>query len=213
MSLLGVLKTGRKNDPRVVGELVLVYMQSNEYDRAHDYAEENYRKRPGNPINANNYFACLIMKNKSSENREALVEVINQLTIDPSERAQEMLYSMKARLVAYYDDDEMESFKIIEEAIKKFPEISYPTLTKADLATHFNNKDKLREAVDILAKSTGRTAHTYRTFIQYKAILLAMQDNVHEAKLLVKKELSGLIGTALQRLNDRLESIASNPRK
>lgn len=202
-SLTKILNKGRRRDPRFIGELVLVYMQSDEYDMAFDLAKENYRNRPGNPINANNYFACLIMKERTAENRAELQDIIDRLAIDPSDRAQEMLDSMKARLVAFYDDDEAVSMSLIEEAIHKFPQVDYPILTKADLATHFNNPAKLREAVNRLESEIRRNAQTYRTFVKYKAMLLAMQGDLHQAKQLVKRELSGLIGTSLQRLNDR----------
>ena len=207
-SLTKILSKGRRRDPRFIGELVLVYMQSDEYEMAFDLAKENYINRPGNPINANNYFACLIMRNRTAENRVELKNIINRLTIDPSDRAQEMLDSMKARLVAFYDDDETASMALIEEAIHKFPTVDYPILTKADLATHFNNPAKLREAVNRLEIVTGKNAQTYRTFVKYKAMLFAMQGDLHQAKQLVKRELSGLIGTALQRLNDRLDYLA-----
>lgn len=207
-NLTRLLGKNNRRDPRVIGELVLVYMQSDEYDLAYDFARENYLSRPGNPINANNYFSCLIMKDCTAENESELKKIINRLSIDPSDRAQEMLDSMKSRFVAYYDENEERSFSIIEESIFKFPSIDYPILTKADLATHFGNKDKLREAVEVLEKNIRKNAQTYRTFIKYKAILLAMQGDLHQAKQLVKRELNGLIDSAFQRLNVQLANLA-----
>ena len=208
-SLSSILQRNKnRRDPRVLGELVLVYMQSDEYDKAFDLAKENYRSRPANPINANNYFACLIMKDRSVENREELTKVLNRLFIDPSERAQEMTDSMRSRITAYYDEDEIESFRLIEDAIQKYPNIDYPLLTKADLAAHFGNKEKLAEAVITLDRVTGRKAQSFRTVVKYKAMLLAMQGDAYQAKQLIRRELSGLIGTALQRLNERIDDLA-----
>lgn len=198
----------RRRDPRVLGELVLVYMQSDEYDKAFDLAKENYRSRPANPINANNYFACLIMKERSSENRDELNRILSRLSMDPSERAQEMTDSMRARMIAYYEDDEVASFNLIEDALRRYPNIDYPLLTKADLASHFGNQAKLAEAVTALDRVTGRKAQSFRTVVKYKAMLLAMQGDLHQAKQLVRRELSGLIGSALQRLNERLDHLA-----
>lgn len=198
----------RRRDPRVLGELVLVYMQSDEYDKAFDLAKENYRSRPANPINANNYFACLIMKDRTAENKAELTRILDRLSIDPSERAQEMTDSMRARMIAYYEDDEAASFRLIEEALRKFPNIDYPLLTKADLAAYFGNKEKLAEAVATLDRVTGRKAQSFRTVVKYKAMLLAMQGDAHQAKQLIRRELSGLIGSALQRLNERIDHLA-----
>lgn len=203
-------RDSRKRDPRVLGELVLVYMQSDEYDKALDLARENYRTRPSNPINANNYFTCLVMKERTPENREELEKVIARLAIDPSERAREMTDSMQARLVAYFDGDEKRSLDLVEEAIHRHPNIDYPQLTKADLAAYFHNAEKLREAVTEIERSTSRNAQSYRAFVKYKAMLLAIEGKIGEAKQLVKRELSGLIPSALQRLTERIDHLANN---
>lgn len=191
-----------------MGELVLVYMQSDEYGKALELARENYENRPSNPINSNNYFACLIMRPRSRENRDQLERIVSRLSIDPSDRAMEMTDSMRARLIAYYDDDEEESMRLIEDAVRRHAGIDYPLLTKADLSVHFGNATKLREAVSALERTTGPNAQSYRTFIRFKAMLLAMEGHREEARKLVKKELSGLIPSAAQRLNERLDALA-----
>lgn len=196
----------RRRDPRVIGELVLVYMQTEEYERAYHLAKENYENRPSNPINANNYFTCLIARSRTQENRQELEKVIDRLSIDPSERAREMTDSMRARIIAYYESDEERSMLMIEDAIHRHSDVVYPLLTKADFAVHFENREKLRESVRALEASVGSNAQTYRTFIKFKAILLAMDGNGEQAKKLIRKELSGLIPSALQRLNEHIES-------
>lgn len=207
-SLNKVIAKGRR-DPRTLGELVLVYMQSDEYDLAYSIAKESYRARKNNPINANNYFSCLIIRERTTENRTELEQIISSLELDASDRAQEMLYSAKARMAAFYDSDEKKSMDIIEDAIIRFPSVDYPTLTKADLATFFKNEKALKEAVEKLEKNVSRNAQTFRPYIRYKATLLAMTGELHQAKLLVQKELKGLIGSSQQKLIERLESLAN----
>ncbi|RQT84971.1 TIR domain-containing protein [Burkholderia cepacia] len=208
---LAPLISGSRRDPRVIGELVLVYMQSEEFDLAFDLAKENYDSRVANPINANNYFACLILKEKSEENRRELEKIIATLALDPSDRAQEMVASMQARIKAYYDEDEFGSMQIIDEAISRYGRVAYPVLTKADLAAYFKNVENLKQAVELLERSGSRKTQGYRTFVRYKAILLALQGNLSQAKQLVNKELRGLIPSALERLNERLEYLAAKP--
>lgn len=210
-NLLKVLsRDRRRRDPRAVGELVLVYMQSDEYGKALELSRENYENRPSNPINANNYFACLIMRPRSKDNREQLEKIVTRLSIDPSERATEMTDSMRARLIAYYDDDEVESMRLIDSAVRRHANIDYPLLTKADLAVHFGNVEKLREAVTALERTTGPNAQSYRTFVKFKAMLLAMEGRPEEGRKLIKNELSGLIPSALQRLNEKLDALAGH---
>lgn len=207
-SFMRVLRHGRR-DSGVLGELVLVYMQSDEHGRAYDLAKENYIAKPSNPINVNNYIACLITKDKTPEIRRELESAIETLSKNPSDRAQEMYLSAKARFIAYYDNDMLKSKKIIDEAIAKFPRINYPLLTKSDLAIFFEDKSWLSEAVSALETTTGKNAQTYRSFIKYKAMLLAMNGNLHQAQELVRRELSGLISSAFQRLNEKLVYLAS----
>jgi hypothetical protein len=199
-----------KPDPRILGELILVYMQSDEYGLAYELARLNYLDRPGNLINANNYFACLIRKEKTSENREQLDKIIGRLEIDPSDRAQEMLGSARARLIAYYENDEARSIALIQETISQFAGENYPILTMAELAIHFRNKEKLKESIEKLEHVTGRNAQSFRTFVRFKAIYLAMNGDLQGAKALVAKELKGLIPSSLQRLHERLEQLASS---
>jgi tetratricopeptide (TPR) repeat protein len=197
----------RKRDPRILGELILVYMQSDEYDKAFELARETYRNRPSNPINANNYFTCLLMKNRTPETRAELEEIVQRLSIDQSERAREMADSMRARLVAYFDEDEPKSLEMIEDAILRYTDITYPLLTKAALAAHFENSGKLREAVDALSGLVGKNAQSYRSLVKYKAMLFAMEGHADDAKDLVRKELSGLIPSALNRLQERISHL------
>ncbi|GAC1632861.1 MAG: toll/interleukin-1 receptor domain-containing protein [Nevskia sp.] len=204
-------RSGRnRRDPRAIGELVLVYMQSEEYGKALELARDNYENRPSNPINANNYFTCLIMRPRSKDNREQLDKIIARISIDTSERAMEMADSMRARIVAYYDGNESESMRLIEDAVLRHPSIDYPLLTKADLSVHFGNAAKLREAVTALERTTGPHAQSYRTLVKFRAMLLSMEGRREEARRLVAKELSGLIPSALQRLNERLDSLIGN---
>lgn len=204
---------GKKRDPRILGELVLVYMQSDEYELAFDLAKENYLGRPRNPINANNYFACLIKKERTPDNRTKLEEIIASWKLDFSERSQEMCMSAESRLLAYYDENEKHAIEKIDEAIARFPDTTYPLLTKAELATHFKNIKTLQSAVDELNKKVNKNAQTYRTFIRYKAILLAMNGHLHEANDLVKRELNGLIESSKVRLLEKLALFCANSGK
>ena len=209
-NLLRVLSERKRNDPRAVGELVLVYMQSDEFAKATELAKDNYLNRPNNPINANSYFSCLITKKPSVENRQTLEGIVARLRFDPSDRAQEMVDSMEAKIAAYYDNDEARSLTMINRAISRHSDLVYPLLTKADLALHFENAEALREAVNALARVTGPNAQSYRSFIKFKALLLAMDRKPDDARKLIRKELSGLIPSALERLNERVDSLANH---
>ena len=86
--------------------------------------------------------------------------------------------------------------------------MNYPLLTKADLAVHFTDVSKLREAVGELERATGKHAQTYRSVVKFKALLLAMEGRTQEAHNLINRELSGLPSSARARLNDRIEGFS-----
>lgn len=192
------------DDPKVIGELIRVYMQNEEYEKAYEFSEKNYKRRTGNLINVNDYFTCLLMKDDKREKRDLLENIVSRLEIDPSDKAQEILLSMKARISLFYDNNVKESFSFIEEAERRFPKISYPLLTKADLAIYVKDYVKLRDAVLALEPITGRNAQTYRSYIKYKAILLAMENKKEDSIKLIQNELSGLSETNKKRLFDKI---------
>jgi len=192
------------DDPKIIGELIRVYMQNEEYEKAYEFSEKNYNRRPENLINVNDYFTCLLMKDEKRENRKVLENIISRLEIDPSDKAQEILLSMKARISLFYDNDCEKSFEFIEEAENRFPNVSYPLLTKADLAIYVKDYEKLRDAVLALDPITRKNAQTYRSYIKYKAILLAMENKKGDAIRLVMEELSGLNENNKKRLFEKI---------
>ena len=185
-------------------------MQSDEYDLAYNLAYESYKNRPGNILNANNYFTCLILRDKNEENKKELKEIISNMELDGSPKAKEIRGSAHARFIAYYEDSEEQSFSLIESVINEFPDVNYPVLTKAELATHFMNRQKLREAINLIDSNKIRLSQTYRTIIRYRAMLMAMDGQLAPAKSLIEKELKGLIKSSYKRLVDRLDYLYEN---
>ena len=114
---------------------------------------------------------------------------------------------MRARLAAYFDNDEERSLSMVEDAIHRYSDVSYPLLTKADLAVYFENKDKLREAIQALEREIGKNAQSYRSLQKFKALLSAMEGNLGEAENILRRDLSGLIPSALQRLRERIANL------
>lgn len=209
-SYLRVLQVNQ-NDQRTKSELTLIYMQYEEYDLAFDLAKENYDRYSNNPINANNYFACLLHKllhkERTPDNRRELQEIIDKLKSNPSDRAQEMSSSAEAKLVGLYDRNKDLAFDIIEDTINQHKSVTYPILTKADLAIKFKDASKLEEAINLLDDLCIRkNAQTYRTYIRYKAIYISMTSGKDKAIAFAKKELHGLRKSTMLKLLEKIES-------
>lgn len=197
----------RPNDFRAKSELVLIFMQSDEYELAYDLAKELYSRVPNNPLNANNYLSCIFHKDKNQADRSLIEEIIGRLESDPSDRAQEMYSSARAKVLAHFDRDINRAYDILEETINKFPDVTYPILTLADLAIQFKNTTKLGESIKLLDKQESKNSQTYRSYIRYKSIYIAMTGNISEAISLAKAELYGVRKEALNEFVNRLATM------
>ena len=103
----------------------------------------------------------------------------------------------------------MSAFQEIEDAINHFSDNDYPLLTKADLAVHFRNIEKLREAVVMLESKLSRRAQSYRSFLRFKAYLIALDDDAVSAKKFVEKNLTGLGKKAMDRMVQKIDELAN----
>ena len=205
--LIKSLEYKKFNDPKVRGELIRIYIQNEEYDKAYAYSKENYENRPGNIINANDYFICILMKDDERIHVNELNSIIKKLSIDPSNKAQEVVLSMQARVSFFYKKDHEDSFNIIDKAIAKFPQVTYPLLTKADLAASCRDTKRLQEAIDKLEKLVNKSAQTYRSFIRFKAILLTLTNNMQAALSLIDSELNGLNPISIHKFKEKLKQL------
>lgn len=196
----------RPNDFRAKSELVLVYMQSDEHDLAYDLAKEVYNRMPNNPLNANNYLSCIFHKEKNHDDRGLIEEIVSRLESDSSDRAQEMYFSARAKVLAYFDNNIDDAYDMLETTINRFTDVTYPILTLADLSIQYRNLDKLRFAIDLLDKRESKNSQTYRSYIRYKSIYMAMSGNKPDAIHLVKTELKGVRPSAMEELIQRLSS-------
>lgn len=198
----------RPNDYRAKSELVLVYMQSDEHELAYDLAKEVYYNSTSNPLNANNFLSCIFHQDKTPENRILVQEITDKLKTDPSDRAQEIHSSAKAKILALFDNDYISAFALLEETINTYPDVTYPILTMADLAIKSKDLDKLRLAIKLLDNNESKNSQTYRTYIRNKAIYLALCGQLSEAIELVKKELRGVREKAMNELIKKLSSFS-----
>ena len=194
----------RPNDHRAKGELVLLYLQNDEYELALGLAKNVYERQKNNPINANNYLNCLFYKDKNNVDQQLVEEILDKLKSNPSQRSQEIYCSAKAKALAKFDNQVDEAFALIEQGIHKFPEIKYPVLTLCDLSIQYRKLDKLEYAIGLLEHSDSPKSQTYSSFIRYKATYLALTNRLDEAIQLCQKELLELTAQELEHFFEKL---------
>lgn len=195
----------RPNDYRAKSELVLLYLQNDEYELALGLAKDVYERQKNNPINANNYFNCLIYKDTANIDTGIVNEILEKLKSNPAQRAQEMYCSAKAKALAKFDNKVDEAFTVIEQGILDFPDIKYPVLTLCDLSIQYKKLDKLEYAIERLENTDSPKSQTYGSFIRYKAIFLTLTNRYEEAIQLCKDELSELTREELDQFVEKLK--------
>ncbi|WP_318520034.1 TIR domain-containing protein [Photobacterium leiognathi] len=195
----------RPFDPRAKGELVLLYLQNDEYELALGHAKDVYDRQKNNPINANNYLNCLFYKDKNNVDINIINEILERLKSNPAQRAQEIYCSAKAKALAKFDNKVDDAFNLIENGILQFPDIKYPVLTLCDLSIQYRKLDKLKYAIERLEQSDSPKSQTYGSFIRYKAIYLTLTNKFDDAISLCKKELNELTPTELETFHEKLK--------
>lgn len=198
----------RPNDFRAKSELVLIYMQSDDHNLAYDLAKEIYNRAPNNPLNANNYLSCIFHRDKNQADRSLIEEIVGRLESDPSDRAQEMYSSARAKILAHFDRNTEAAYELLEETIQRFPDVTYPILTLADLAIQFRSLERLKHAISLLDDQESKNSQTYRSYIRYKSIYMAMSGDSSQAISLAKTELRGVRTEALAEFIARLSSLS-----
>ena len=193
------------NDTRVKSELVLLYLQNDQYVIALDLAKDVYNRQKNNPINANNYLNCLFYKDKNQVSLELIDDILARLYSNTSQRAREMYCSAKAKSLAKFEGQVDEAFELIEQGIIDFPDIKYPVLTLCDLSIQHRKLDKLKRAIEILEKSDSPKSQTYGSFIRYKATYLTLNNKYDEAIALCNKELNELSTHELEVFFEKLK--------
>lgn len=194
----------RKNFSKANRELVQVYINLQEYDKAKEQAKKNFDNDINNPYHIQAYFTCLIRSEKSDNNRKILQELINLMEKVNSDIAKEMLLRMKAQFEAFYNDNEEDALTLIEEAIEEYPKLQYALLIKFDICDRFN---RVEEMENIVTKLKGMSNNqSYRNnIIYYESVILAKKGYLNEAILHVEKNLNNYTDEALERVKIKLE--------
>lgn len=168
-------------DARAKRELVQVYFQLDEYDKALEYAAKNYRENIGNQFHTQAYFNCLINSKYATQDKSLLRELIENLYKIDSDQSVEMAEIAEALFQARIEHNFNVAKDLIDDAIAKYHGNQYPLMSKCEIAVMFKDQAMLLQAISMLETIPKREV-SKRTIAKYKAYLAALQGN--EAKAL-----------------------------
>lgn len=202
-------------DARYVGarskrEIVQVYVQLEEYDKALEYARNNYEENRGNQFHTQAYFNCLINSESPKKHGEQLLALITNLKRIDSEQSNEMAYIAEALYHAKVLNDKHMAFDKINDCVKMYPENHYPLLALCDIALQYYDKDLLEGGIEKLESITQNRHFSNRTLNRYKASLLALNGNIDKALMVINNDLSRYPRESKERIIARIKEYNSS---
>lgn len=190
---------------RAKRELVQVYVQLEEYDKALEYAKKNYEENKGNQFHTQAYFNCLINSENCRQHSEILKSLINNLEQIDSEQSKEMSKIAQALYFAKVDSNSTKAFDHIEDCASSFPTSIYPLLAQCDIAVMYKNKEKLDQGIENLRYSVVSP----RTMNKYKAYSSVLGGNLTNAYSMIAKDLERLPLDTQNKIKEKLKNYLS----
>ncbi|HFD33230.1 MAG TPA: TIR domain-containing protein [Gammaproteobacteria bacterium] len=191
-------------------EIVQVYVQLEEYEKALDYAKRNYEENLGNQFHAQAYFNCMINSETPEIYKHELRKLINSLRLIDSDQSKEMADIADALYDAKVLNNKITSLDKINDCISKYPGNHYPLLAKCDIALKYYDKNVLEEGFNQLNNIITRRHFSFRTLNRYKASLLALDGNLDEALRVIDKDLNRYPQESKERIISKLKEYASH---
>lgn len=190
-------------------EIVQVYVQMEEYDKALGYAKKNYDDNRGNQFHTQAYFNCLINSNEATKNRILLNDLINNLRNIASEQSIEMAEIADALFEAKINDDEITAFDKIKDCINRYPDNHYPVLACCDISLKFNNSKEFNDSLDELLRISENNQISQRSLNKYKALSAAFRGDEYEALSLIKADIQRYPEESRLRISRQISELAA----
>jgi hypothetical protein len=185
-------------------EIVQVYVQIEEYDKAKEYAKRNYEDNRGNQFHTQAYFNCLINCETPKNYQLQLLSLISNFRTIGSDQSNEMADICEATYAAKIENDRTKATDLIEDTIHRYPDNHYPLLAFCDIALKYSDTKMLIEGISQLEKLMNFKNISSRTLNRYKAFLSALTGDIQEAFLLIEKDISRYPPESRDKIRNRL---------
>lgn len=178
----------RKNSVKGRRELVQIYIDIEDFNKAFVYAKEIYEYEKLNPYNILAYVRCLF-KVKPTDYKLIIEKLIEDLKLINTDISNEMYFSLKAEFISTFENDKDRALAIIDECIGRYPDNPFPLLTKIEICEKHRLGNLMRESVNKL-KAKNPKANTYTNTINIlEAKCLAIEGDVNSAIRVVESNL------------------------
>ena len=197
---------------RAKRELVQVYLNLGEYDKAFSLAKDNYEKDKNNPYHIQSYFRCLIKSTISSiqDNKEELRRLLESLKSNPHRKAKELYMQAKAQFKATVVNDQTRALNDADDAISAFPRSTYPPLTKIEICEKFSNWNELERTLDLIENRFDPDSDVFSklSYLSSKAILIARKGDKEGSVRFIDAEVKNRFARSVYyKLKEDIDSI------
>jgi hypothetical protein len=193
---------------RAARELVQVYIQTEEYDKALELAQSNYEGNRGNQFHIQAYFHCLINSNMYQNSKETLERLINELYKIGSSQSIQMADIANAEYLNRCDNNYIAAMDKINDAILKYPDIIYPALAKFDMALKHKNFDAMKDAYNKINELSKKIAVSEVSLNKQRAYLEAAKGNTENALNIILPYLDRYPNETRQRIEAIIRDLA-----
>lgn len=166
---------------RARGELVRVYLSIEDYDAALVLAKPLYEESPKNPYSIQAYLDTVLNSPNTSEQRELIERLIEELEAVGSDLSAEMALIAKAEFAAKCDSNYQRAMDLISDAHSRFSDSPYPLLAKGFLAVRQKDVKGLEEAYAKLGAIAKMRNVSENSMTRLKASLIALKGNLPDA--------------------------------
>ncbi|MGB8657050.1 MAG: TIR domain-containing protein [Candidatus Zixiibacteriota bacterium] len=197
---------------RAKRELVQVYINLEEYDKAYDLAKENYETEKNNPYNLQSYFRCLIKSSTISirDKKGELTKLLENLNNNIHDKAKEMYMTSKAQFYAIVENDRYGAFNTIHDGIAAFPKSIYPPLLKIEICLWFSDWDELERTLNLIDESFSPDTDIFSklSYLYAKAKVIAKKRGKRECmRFMDVKIKNNFSETVYNKLREEIDSL------
>lgn len=175
---------------RAKRELIQVFLNKEEFDRAFNLAEETYSLDRNNPYNIQSYFRCLL-KLEGRNAKSTLERLLEDLEKNINPKANEMYMTSLTQFYAQIENNEEKALQTINDTILMYPKKIYPYLTKLEILNHSKNVDEIEKLLTLIESRFDKTSEIWGK-LQYllaRCIILKSKGKTTEARLILDSEI------------------------
>ncbi len=175
---------------RAKRELIQVYLNTEDYDSAYALSKETYHIDKNNPYNLQSYFRCLLkLEGKSAKDK--LLELLNNLRTNLSEKSDEMYRTLKAQFHYIIEEDNEKALIVIDEAITLYPQKIYPYLTKLEILNHKSSISEIESTLEIIEHRFDKNSDIRKKlhYLIAKCKMLKYHNKIVEAKNILNNDI------------------------